>query len=68
MSSLYSSMEGGELFNRIEQRKTNQYTERDAARYISMIVQAVAHLHGMDIVSVFLSHHICSTLICLGSP
>jgi len=43
-------MEGGELFNRIEERRENPYTERDAARFISMIVQAVAHLHAMDIV------------------
>ncbi len=43
-------MEGGELFNRIQQRNTNPYTERDAARFISMIVQAVAHLHAMDMV------------------
>ncbi|CAF4028106.1 unnamed protein product [Rotaria sp. Silwood2] len=44
-----ASMEGGELFNRIEQRNDNPYTERDAARYIWMIVQAVNHLHKMDI-------------------
>ncbi|CAF4200471.1 unnamed protein product [Rotaria sp. Silwood2] len=42
-------MEGGELFNRIRQRKDDPYTERDAARYIWMIVQAVYHLHKMDI-------------------
>ncbi|CAF4022182.1 unnamed protein product [Rotaria sordida] len=42
-------MEGGELFNRIQQRNDNPYTERDAARYILMIVQAVNHLHKMDI-------------------
>ncbi|CAF4060773.1 unnamed protein product [Rotaria sordida] len=41
-------MEGGELFTRIVERKVNPYTERDAARYISMLVQAVAHLHSMD--------------------
>ncbi len=46
----YSSMEGGELFNRIQERSRNPYTERDAARFISMIVQAVAHLHAMDMV------------------
>ena len=44
-------MEGGELFKRIIQRDRNPYTERDAARFISMLVQAVAHLHGMNIVS-----------------
>jgi serine/threonine protein kinase len=43
-------MEGGELFDRIQHRKTNPYTERDAARFISMIVQAVAHLHAMNMV------------------
>ncbi|CAF4555132.1 unnamed protein product, partial [Rotaria sp. Silwood2] len=42
-------MEGGELFSRIEKRGQNPYTERDAARYIWMIVQAVNHLHKMDI-------------------
>ncbi|CAF4458733.1 unnamed protein product [Rotaria sp. Silwood2] len=43
-------MEGGELFNRIQQRSDKPYTERDAARYIWMMVQAVYHLHKMDIV------------------
>lgn len=43
-------MEGGELYSRIIQRDRNPYTERDAARFIWMIVQAVAHLHDMDIV------------------
>jgi serine/threonine protein kinase len=43
-------MEGGELYKRIIQRDRNPYTERDAARFISMIVQAVAHLHGMNMV------------------
>ncbi|CAF4730612.1 unnamed protein product, partial [Rotaria sp. Silwood2] len=42
-------MEGGELFNRIEQRNDKPYTERDAARHIWMLVQAVHHLHTMDI-------------------
>jgi len=45
-------MEGGELFHRIQKRSEKPYTERDAARFISMIVQAVAHLHKMDIVRV----------------
>ena len=61
--SLYSSMEGGELFERIKKRKIHPYTERDAARYISMIVKAVAHLHDMDIVSSLLSHLCCSILL-----
>jgi serine/threonine protein kinase len=43
-------MEGGELYDRINERRENPYSERDAARFISMIVQAVAHLHEMDIV------------------
>ncbi len=43
-------MEGGELYDRIRQRETRPYTERDAANYILMIVRAVAHLHAMDIV------------------
>ncbi|CAF4700375.1 unnamed protein product [Rotaria sp. Silwood1] len=42
-------MEGGELFIRIQQRNNRPYTERDAARYIWMLVQAVYHLHIMDI-------------------
>ncbi|CAF1493847.1 unnamed protein product, partial [Adineta ricciae] len=42
-------MEGGELFSRITSRSKSGYTERDAARIIAMIVQAVAHLHCMDI-------------------
>ena len=46
-------MEGGELFNRITSRSTHGYTERDAARLIAMIVQAVTHLHSMDIVRNF---------------
>ena len=64
---LRSSMEGGELFSRIQQRQTNPYTEGDAARYISMMVQAVARLHAMDIVSAFPLQHVRSTLIFLGS-
>jgi serine/threonine protein kinase len=43
-------MEGGELFNRIQNRDANPYTERDAARFIQMLVKAVSHLHAMDIV------------------
>ena len=44
------SMEGGELFDRIKKRKANPYTEQDAADFIRMMVQAVAHLHAMDMV------------------
>ena len=43
-------MEGGELFNRIRNRKDKPYTEREAAHIILMIAKAVAHLHHMDIV------------------
>jgi hypothetical protein len=50
-------MEGGELFARIEKRQANPYTERDAARFISMIVKAIAHLHAMDMVSL---SYLCS--------
>lgn len=46
-------MEGGELFDRIKGRQDNPYTERDAARFIRMIVTAVAHLHRMDMVRNF---------------
>ncbi|CAF3711456.1 unnamed protein product [Rotaria sp. Silwood1] len=42
-------MEGGELFNRIEKQNNQLFTERDAAKYIWMIAQAVYHLHAMDI-------------------
>ncbi len=67
-------MEGGELYDRINERRENPYNERDAARFISMIVQAVAHLHGMDIVRFsnmsfyFLWMFFCSFYhYCLGS-
>ena len=45
-------MEGGQLYYRIINRKEKPYTERDAARYISMIVEAITHLHKMDIVRI----------------
>ena len=42
-------MNGGELFNRIQDRGEAAFTEREAARIMQMICTAVAHLHGMDI-------------------
>lgn len=51
-------MEGGELFKCIEQRGLNPYTERDAARYIWMIVQAVNYLHTMDIVRFLYTYYL----------
>lgn len=44
------SVAGGELYDRIVRRNERPYSERDAARYISMLVEAVAHLHALDIV------------------
>jgi hypothetical protein len=44
-------MDGSELFYRIKHHDTNPYTERDAANFIGMMVQAVDHLHAMDMVS-----------------
>ncbi|CAF4606127.1 unnamed protein product, partial [Rotaria socialis] len=41
-------MDGGELFNRIRNRRDRPYTEREAANVILMIAKAVAHLHHMD--------------------
>ena len=40
-------MEGGEVVKRISERGTNPYTERDAVKIISMLVQSVAHLHSL---------------------
>jgi hypothetical protein len=37
------SIEGGELFERIQQQCKHCYTERDAALFISMVLQAVTH-------------------------
>jgi len=42
-------MEGGELFNRIRSRTDRPFTEREAAKIILMVANAVAHLHRMDI-------------------
>lgn len=43
-------MSGGELFQRISSRQINPYTEADAKKHLFMIVQAVQHLHSIDIV------------------
>uniref|UniRef100_T1IP72 non-specific serine/threonine protein kinase n=1 Tax=Strigamia maritima TaxID=126957 RepID=T1IP72_STRMM len=42
-------MEGGELFQRIQDRAEGAFTEREAAEIIRDICKAVAHLHAMNI-------------------
>uniref|UniRef100_G3MT13 non-specific serine/threonine protein kinase n=1 Tax=Amblyomma maculatum TaxID=34609 RepID=G3MT13_AMBMU len=42
-------MEGGELFQRIQERAEGAFTEREAAEIIRDICKAVAHLHRMNI-------------------
>ena len=42
-------MRGGELFARIQSRAENSFTEREAAKIVESICQAVAHLHHMGI-------------------
>ncbi|CAF1161063.1 unnamed protein product [Rotaria sp. Silwood1] len=42
-------MEGGDLYHRLRSRIDKSYTEREAAKIISMVTKAVAHLHHMDI-------------------
>lgn len=42
-------MEGGELFQRIQERAENAFTEREAASIIRDICEAILHLHNMDI-------------------
>ena len=46
-------MKGGQLLERISCRETNPYTEGDAKRHLLMIVQAVQHLHSMNIVKIY---------------
>lgn len=43
-------MEGGELFQRIQERAEGAFTEREAAQIMRDICKAVAHLHSMNIV------------------
>lgn len=42
-------MEGGELFQKIQDRAENAFTEREAAEIMHDICKAVAYLHAMDI-------------------
>lgn len=42
-------MEGGELFNRIQERADSAFTEREAAGIIADICKAIFHLHSMEI-------------------
>jgi len=42
-------MEGGELFQRIQDRAENAFTEREAAEVMHDICKAIAHLHSMNI-------------------
>jgi len=42
-------MEGGELFERIQQRADNPFTEREAATTVRMMCLALQHLHAMNI-------------------
>ncbi|CAG2178645.1 unnamed protein product [Oppiella nova] len=42
-------MEGGELFQRIQDRAENAFTEREAAEVMHDICKAIQYLHSMDI-------------------
>lgn len=42
-------MEGGELFERIQSRGENPFTEKEAAAIVRMIALALTHLHTMNI-------------------
>lgn len=42
-------MEGGELFQRIQDRAEGAFTEREAATVMRDVCKAVAHLHAMNI-------------------
>lgn len=42
-------MEGGELFNRIQERADSAFTEREAAGIIGDIAKAIHYLHSMNI-------------------
>lgn len=43
------SMEGGELFHRIQTRGEKPFTEREAAGIMRAISSAIAHLHSMNV-------------------
>lgn len=42
-------MTGGELFDRIQSRSDNPFTEREAAEIVRMISLALKHLHSMNL-------------------
>ena len=42
-------MEGGELFQRIQDRADGAFTEREAAAVVKNVASALLHLHTMDI-------------------
>jgi len=42
-------MTGGELFDRIQSRSDNPFTEREAAEIVRMISSALYHLHTMNV-------------------
>jgi len=46
---IFHSMEGGELFQKIQDRAENAFTEREAAEIMHDICKAIAYLHSMDI-------------------
>ena len=46
---LLNSMEGGELFQRIQDRADGAFTEREAAAIMREVCVAVQHLHLLNI-------------------
>ena len=42
-------MEGGELFQRIQDRADGAFTEREAAVIMREICEAIQHLHNLNI-------------------
>ena len=45
----FTSMEGGELFQRIQERADGAFTEREAATVMREICSAVQYLHLLNI-------------------